>query len=125
MKRRQVLHGIAAGSAMSVGLAGAANRKDVEVVDIQQYSAIHIKDGNRVVETVENPTWDDVKRLNGKATDSQTVVTPDGDCTEYCCSQCYCSSCLCGCTNCCNIDKEICDCCDCSLDGCEDADNCT
>lgn len=124
MKRRQVLKGIAAGSAMSVGVAGAS-RPDPRVGDIEQYDAIHVRDGDEVVRTVENPTWDDVKRLENEATTSQQVVTPDGSCSTFCCDNCSCSDCVCSCSNCCDPSAEICSCCDCSTPGCEDTAQCS
>lgn len=109
---------------MSVGIAGASARSNARVGDVEQLDRVLVKEGDRVVETVEDPTWDDVKRLNSRSADAQVVTTED-ECVEYCCGQCYCSSCMCGCQNCCNVEEEICDCCDCTVDGCEDHDNCT
>ncbi|USZ68249.1 hypothetical protein NGM10_00565 [Halorussus salilacus] len=113
MKRRQVLKGIAAGSALSLGIGGAAADSGARQVDISEFDRVLVKEGDRVVETVEAPTWDDVKRLNSETTADQQVVTPDDDCVEFCRSNCSttCDSCAYGCFNCCNPEEEICSCC--------------
>lgn len=112
MKRRNLLKGIAASGTLSMGVAGAAGKPNVHRADIEQVDRVFLKDGNRVIDTVENPTWDDVKQLNSDATDDQQVVSSDDTCYEYCRSNCsmYCT-CAYACDNCCNVQEEICDCC--------------
>lgn len=112
MKRRQILKGIAAGSTASVGISGASAQEGPTVTDIEQYDRLYVLEEDTRVGTVENPTWDDVKQVESELDDSQTLVTPDGQCSTFCCDQCSCSDCACGCSNCCDPDNEICSGCD-------------
>lgn len=125
MQRRQLLKAVAAGSTLSIGVSGAAAREASALTDIKQYDELYVVDGDATLRTVENPTWDDVKRVEGELDDGQTLVTPDGQCSTYCCDQCTCSNCACGCSNCCDPSSQQCSCCDCTPDYCDDHDSCS
>jgi hypothetical protein len=111
MKRRHVLKGIAAGSALNIGIGGASANPGARRVDVEQFDRLLVKDGNRVVDTVENPTVETARDAEASLSDDQRLVTPNDDCYAFCESNCPCYPCAVGCFDCCNPEENICDCC--------------
>lgn len=109
MNRRRVLKGIAAGSALSMGIAGASANSSARRVDEADLDRVMVKDGNRVVEVIENPSWDDVQEVEATLDDDQRLASPDEECVAFCEHDCPCYPCMVGCHNCCNVEEQICD----------------
>ena len=112
MQRRQLLKTIAASSAIGIGAGPAAGRQVSGATDIEQHDALHVVSGGETVETLENPTWNDVRRVETQLDDDQQLVTTDGECTAYCESNCPCYPCAYSCSSCCDPSNNICSGCD-------------
>jgi hypothetical protein len=112
MQRRQLLKSIAASSAIGIGAGSAAGRQVGGATDIEQYDTLHVVRGDKTVETLENPTWDDIRSVEARLDDDQQLVTSTGECTAYCESNCPCYPCAYSCSSCCDPDNNICNDCD-------------
>lgn len=113
MKRRQLLKTIAAGGTATVGVGTAAGKRGTFRTSVQDFGVIHVVGDDEIVRTIEDPTWDDVRRLESGLDDSQQLVSPRGDCIVFCCDDCPwdCDQCACDCTSsCCDPDWNTCGC---------------
>lgn len=113
MKRRRVLKTLAASSVATVGV-GTAGARSVTPTSTLDYDTLHVTRGDEIVDSVDDPSWADVRRLETDLADDQQLVSPTGSCITYCCEDCpyTCSSgCACGCTSpCCDSEEETCGC---------------
>lgn len=95
MNRRQVLKGIASGSALAVGIGTATGRRPPSERTAGDLDAVQVVRGDRVVRTVADPDDDDLARLWDEIGDDEYVSTPDDCEIVECCSDCY-DCCMCG-----------------------------
>jgi len=95
MQRRQLLKGIAAGSALTVGVGSAAGRRPASQRTAADLDAVRVVRRDEVVQRVENPSEDDLARLFDDVGEEEYVSTPDDCEIVECCSDCY-NCCMCG-----------------------------
>jgi len=95
MNRRQVLKGVAAGSALGVGIGTASGRPSPSERTPDDLDAIRVVRGDEVVRTVESPTEEDLSRLWDELGGDERLRTTDDCEIVECCSDCY-NCCLCG-----------------------------
>lgn len=112
MRRRQVLKTLAASSVTTVGAGTAAATRVGGATDVERVDALHVVSGGETVGTLPDPTWEDVRRVEAELDDDQQLVTPDGNCTAFCESNCPCYPCAYGCSNCCDPSNNVCSGCD-------------
>lgn len=95
MNRRQLLKGIAAGSALTVSFGTAAGRQTTAGKTVADLTEVHVvRDGERV-RRVENPDEDDLSRLWSEIGEQEQLTTSDDCDIVECCSDCY-NCCMCG-----------------------------
>lgn len=118
MKRRNVLKAIATSSIATIGAGTVAGRTGPSPTSLDDLDTVHVVRDGDVVRTVENPSTEEIRRLDAALGDGQHLVSPEDDCVKYCCDDCplHCSSCMCSCNDvCCDAAAETCGC---AVDGC-------
>src|SRR6056297_139131 len=110
MKRRQLLKGVAASSAISLGIGSVTAETRPTVESAENLDEVHVADADgKVVRTVENPTDADLDRLRTETSAAEQLVSPE--CTTKCKDDCTlrndCCGYICECYTC-DDGTEVC-----------------
>lgn len=90
MQRRDVLQSIGAGGLLTLGV-GTATAERPDGVAAADLDAVHIKRGDEMVATIQNPSSAKVERLHAELDSTEELVTPEKCCLKECREECaYC-----------------------------------
>ncbi|PSP76556.1 hypothetical protein BRC81_13160 [Halobacteriales archaeon QS_1_68_20] len=88
MRRRQVLASIATSSVAGVGVVAADRRVPSAHLSTADPDELRVVRDGGVVETVTDPSTDEIRQLLSETDDDERLVSASGCCFEYCASDC-------------------------------------
>lgn len=98
MKRRQILASIATTSLLGAGVAAGRSVPSASVANANVDGIRVVRDGD-VVETVANPSPDEIQRLLIESNEDEELYTSSDCCVKECLEDCYgCDCCMWGCS---------------------------
>lgn len=119
MNRRKLLKSMAAGGLTSIAATATGAASKPTPGRTSELDALHVVRGeDEIVRTVENPTPQDLKRMEELLAPSESLVTSDWTCATYCVEDCpkvcdsytyqchYECSCDLGCASCCSVSEN-------------------